>query len=72
MGQTCLIVASIMMFVERVRRTSSYNWREDMGTTRKPRKESSKAILARIKKEMEQPRVTKSAREEASARKDWQ
>ena len=55
MAQTRVFAASIMMFRERVRRTSSYNWRVDMGTTRKPRKESSKATLARIKKEMAQP-----------------
>ena len=50
----------------------SYNWRVDMGTTRKPRKESNKAALARIKKEMAQPRIAKSARNGASTRKDSQ
>ena len=36
-----------------------------MGTVRKPRKESDKATLARIKKEMAQPRIVKSARKES-------
>jgi hypothetical protein len=39
-----------------------------METTRKPRKESNRATLARIKKEMKQPRIAKSAREGASTR----
>jgi hypothetical protein len=43
-----------------------------MRTTRKPGKETNKATLARVKKEMAQPRIAKSAREEASARKDCQ
>jgi hypothetical protein len=43
-----------------------------MGTVRKPRKEPNKATLARSEKEMAQPRIAKSAREEASARKDSQ
>jgi hypothetical protein len=34
-----------------------------MGTTKKPRKESNKATLARIEKEMAQPRISKSARQ---------
>ena len=33
-----------------------------MGSIRKPRNESDKAILARITKEMAQPRIAKSAR----------
>jgi hypothetical protein len=37
----------------------------DMGTIREPRNESSKATLARIKKEMAQPRIAKSARKGA-------
>ena len=36
-----------------------------MGSIRKPRNESDKAILARITKEMAQPRVAKSARKGA-------
>jgi hypothetical protein len=36
-----------------------------MGTIRKPRKESNKATLARIKKEMAQARIAKSARKES-------
>ena len=36
-----------------------------MGTVRKPRKESDKATLARIKKEMAQPRIVKSARKKS-------
>ena len=36
-----------------------------MGTIRKPRNESNKATLARIKKEMAQPRIAKSARKGA-------
>jgi hypothetical protein len=36
-----------------------------MGTIRKPRNESDKATLARIEKEMAQPRIAKSARKEA-------
>jgi hypothetical protein len=43
-----------------------------MGTTRKPRKESGKATLARIEKEMAQPRIAKSVRMAASTRKDLQ
>jgi hypothetical protein len=34
-----------------------------MGTKRKPRNESGKATLARVKKEMAQPRIAKSARD---------
>jgi hypothetical protein len=48
------------------------NKRGDMGTTRKPGKESDKATLARIKKEMAQPRIVKSARKETSTRQDSQ
>jgi hypothetical protein len=33
-----------------------------MGTVKKPRKESGKATLSRIQKEMAQPRIAKSAR----------
>jgi hypothetical protein len=33
-----------------------------MGNIRKPRNESNKALLARITKEMAQPRIAKSAR----------
>jgi hypothetical protein len=36
-----------------------------MGTIKEPRKESNKAALARIKKEMAQPRIAKSARKGA-------
>jgi hypothetical protein len=36
-----------------------------MGTRREPRKESNKATLARVKKEMAQPRIVKSARKGA-------
>jgi len=72
MGQTRVFAASIMMFRERVRRTSSYNRRLDMGTKREPRKESNKATLARIKKEMAQPRIVKSAIKGASTRQDSQ
>ena len=43
-----------------------------MGTFREPRNESSKATLARIKKEMAQPRIAKSARKGASNRQDSQ
>ncbi len=35
-----------------------------MGTLRKPKNESDKATLARVKKEMAQPRVAKSARKD--------
>ena len=41
-----------------------------MRTTRKLRKESNKATLARIKKEMAQPRIAKSARKWALTRQD--
>jgi hypothetical protein len=44
---------------------SSYNWRVDMGSIRKPRNESNKATLSRIEKEMAQPRIAKSARKGA-------
>ena len=71
-GQTRVFTASIVMFRERVRKTSFYNWRVDMGTTRKPGKESNKATLARVKKEMAQPRIVKSARKGASTGKDSQ
>jgi hypothetical protein len=57
-----------MMFRERVRKTSFYNWRVDMGTTGQPGKESNKATLARVKKEMAQPRIVKSARKGESTR----
>ena len=36
-----------------------------MRTTRKPGKETNKATLARVKKEMAQPRIAKSARKDA-------
>jgi hypothetical protein len=36
-----------------------------MGAARKPRNESDKATLARVKKEMAQPRIAKSARKDA-------
>jgi len=36
-----------------------------MGNVKKPTTESDKATLARVKKEMEQPRIAKSAREDA-------
>jgi hypothetical protein len=36
-----------------------------MGTVRKPRNESNEATLARVKKEMAQPRIAKSARKDA-------
>jgi len=35
-----------------------------MGSIKKPGKESNEATLARIKKEMAQPRIAKSARKE--------
>jgi len=44
----------------------------DMGTIREPRNESCKATLSRIKKEMAQPRIAKSARKRASTRQDSQ
>jgi hypothetical protein len=56
----------------KTRRTSSYNWRVDMGTALKPRKESNKTTLARVRKEMAQPRIVKAARKGASTRKDSQ
>jgi hypothetical protein len=43
-----------------------------MGTIREPRDESNKATLSRIKKEMGQPRITKSARKGARTRQDSQ
>ena len=72
MGQTPVFAVHIIKIRERLCGTSSHDWRVDMRTTRKPRKESDKATLARIEKEMAQPRIAKSAREEASARKDSQ
>jgi hypothetical protein len=36
-----------------------------MGTKRKPRNEANEATLARIEKEMAQPRIAKSARKGA-------
>lgn len=65
MEQTRVSAASIMTFWGRVRKTSSYNWRVDMGSIKQPRKESSKATIARITKEMVQPRIAKSARKGA-------
>jgi hypothetical protein len=62
MEQTRVFAASIMMFRGRVRRASSYKYRVDMGTKREPKNESNKATLSRIKKEMAQPRIAKSAR----------
>ena len=35
-----------------------------MGSIKEPRKESNKATLARIKKEMDEPRMAESTREE--------
>jgi hypothetical protein len=63
MEQTRALPVSIMM-LKRVRKASPYNWTVEMGTVRKPRKESSNATLARIKKEMAKPRIAKSARKE--------
>jgi hypothetical protein len=57
--------AYIMTFMGRARRASSYNWRVEMGNVKKPRTESDEATLARVKKEMEQPRIAKSARKDA-------
>jgi hypothetical protein len=71
-GQTLVFAASIMGIRGRVRRASSYNVRADMKTIREPRKESNKALLARIKKEMAQPRIVKSARKEVSTKGDSQ
>jgi len=65
MEQTRVFAASIMMFGGGGRRVSSYNWRVYMGTIREPRNESDKATLSRIKKEMAQPRIAKSARKGA-------
>ena len=62
MEQARAFAVSIMMFKGGVGRVSSYNWRLDMGTVREPRNESNKATLARVKKEMAQPRIAKSAR----------
>jgi hypothetical protein len=62
MEQTRVFAASIMVSRGRVRRASSYNQGVDMGTIREPRNESSNATLIQIKKEMAQPRITKSAR----------
>jgi hypothetical protein len=65
MEQTAVFAAHIMMFMGRVRRASSSNWGVDMGKVKKPRTESDDATLARVKKEMEQPRIAKSARKDA-------
>jgi hypothetical protein len=65
MEQTHIFAASIMMFRGRVRSASSLNWRVNMGTVRKPRNESNEATLARVKKEMAQPRIARSARKDA-------
>jgi hypothetical protein len=63
MEQTRVFGASIIMFWGRVRRASSYPFKKvNMGSIRKPRNESNKAMLARITKEMAQPRIAKSAR----------
>ena len=43
-----------------------------MRTTRKPGKETNKATLARVKKEMTQQRIVKSSRKGESTRKDSQ
>jgi hypothetical protein len=42
-----------------------------MEAIRKPKNESAKVRLSRIKKEMAQPRIAKSAREESHASLDW-
>ena len=65
MEQTAVFAAHIMMFMGRVRRASSSNWGVDMGKVKKPRTESDDATLARVKKEMEQPRIAKSASKDA-------
>ena len=62
MEQTRVFAASNMMFGGRVGRASSYNEKATMENIRKPRNESDKATLARIEKEMAQPRIAKSAR----------
>ena len=62
MVQTRVFAASIIMSKVRARKAPSYDWRVDMGATRKPRKESNAATLARIKKEMAKSRIAKSAR----------
>jgi hypothetical protein len=41
-----------------------------MGIIREPKNESNKATLSRVKKEMAQPRIAKSARKGASTRQD--
>ena len=41
-----------------------------MGSIKEPRNESDKATLSRIKEEMAQPRIAKSARKEAEIRPD--
>jgi hypothetical protein len=64
MEQTRAFATSIMMFKEG-KKSSPCNLRVDMRTIRKPGKESNKATLARIKKEMAQPRLVKSARKES-------
>ena len=55
---------SFMMFNEG-KESFRLQLRVHMGTIRKPRKESDKATLARVTKEMAQPRIAKSARKDA-------
>ena len=64
MEQPRAFAVSTMMF-NGSEKSSIYKWVLDMGTPRKPRKESDKKTLSRIKKEMAQPRIAKSARKES-------
>jgi hypothetical protein len=59
MEQTRVLAASMMMLRED---DLLFHSGVDMATPRAPRNESGKATLARIRKEMARPRVTKSAR----------
>ena len=72
MEQTHVFVASMMMSWGKSKKSFLSHSGVDMGTFREPRNESSKATLARIKKEMAQPRIAKSARKGASNRQDPQ
>jgi hypothetical protein len=57
MEQTDVFSAYIVIFMGRARRRSSSNWGVDMGKVKKPRTESDDATLARVEKEMKQPRI---------------
>ena len=58
--QTRVFAPPIILSRGRARKASSYHLKVNMGSTKKPGNESNKSTLARIIKEMAQPRIAKS------------